>query len=125
MDNWLYDDDHPFAQVELSHVFDQLKVQPGRDTGDSLFEEYLLHNPHGSVLTLKPSRGLAAQKARALEEKLSEYLDSLTEEEKHNLVERTQELEAYQEAQEDPEAARCIPMLKREDIRRKITPFHQ
>ena len=122
LDNWLYDDTHPFAQVELSHVFNQLKVQPA-EYWRQLIKEYLLHNPHGSVLTLKPSRGLAAQKARALEEKLSEYLDSLTEEEKHTLVERTQELEAYQEAQEDPEAARCIPMLKREDIRRKITPF--
>ena len=32
-------------------------------------------------------------------------------------------LEQYQEAPEDPEAAKCIPMLKREDIRKEITPF--
>ena len=32
-------------------------------------------------------------------------------------------LEQYQETPEDPEAAKCIPMLKREDIRKEITPF--
>lgn len=65
-----------------------------------------------------PSRGLAARKAKALEEKLAAYLGGCTEEERQEMVKRTSELEAYQEAEEDPEAAKCIPMLKREDIRK-------
>lgn len=40
------------------------------------------------------------------------------------MVKRTSELEAYQEAEEDPEAAKCIPMLKREDIRKSADKFY-
>ena len=40
------------------------------------------------------------------------------------LVQRTKDLEAYQEAEEDPEAAKCIPMLKREDIRKEADKFY-
>ena len=122
LDNWLYDDEHPFAQVELGPVFNKLKDLDS-DYWSHLISKYLLHNPHGSVLTLKPSRGMAAQKASALEHKLSEYLNSLSEKAKQELIDRTRALEAYQEAPEDPEAAKCIPMLKREDIRKKVTPF--
>ena len=39
------------------------------------------------------------------------------------MVQKTVELERYQETPEDPETAKCIPMLKREDIRKEITPF--
>ena len=40
------------------------------------------------------------------------------------MVQRTKDLEAYQEAEEDPEAAKCIPMLKREDIRKEADKFY-
>ena len=39
------------------------------------------------------------------------------------MVQKTADLEQYQETPEDPDAAKCIPMLKREDIRKEITPF--
>ena len=123
LDNWLYDDEHPFVQVELNPVFARLKEQKGNRFWENLIEKYLLNNPHGSVLTLKPSRGLAAQKAKALEDKLADYLNSLSEEEKQTLADKTRALEAYQELPEDPEAAKCIPMLKREDISTKVAPF--
>ena len=37
------------------------------------------------------------------------------------MVENTKALEAYQEAEEAPEALTCIPMLSREDIKKEIT----
>src|SRR5699024_10531513 len=39
------------------------------------------------------------------------------------LVDRTKELQAYQESEEDPEALKCIPMLSREDIRKDAGKF--
>ena len=122
--NWLYDDEHPFAQVELIPVFEKLKSLKNTGYFEELIRKYLLDNPHGSVLTLMPSRGLAARKAKALEEKLAAYLGGCTEEERQEMVKRTSELEAYQEAEEDPEAAKCIPMLKREDIRKSADKFY-
>lgn len=121
--NWLYDSEHPFAQVQLIPVYEKLKSLKSQGYFEELIQKYLLDNPHGSILTLKPSKGLASKKAKALEEKLASYLNSLSEEEKAVMIENTKNLEAYQEAPEDPEAAKCIPMLKREDIRTKITPF--
>ena len=48
-----------------------------------LIQRYLLDNPHGSVLTLNPSRGLNwPEKPKQLEDKLDAYLSSLSEEEK-------------------------------------------
>ena len=122
--NWLYDDEHPFAQVELIPVFEKLKSLKNTGYFEELIQKYLLDNPHGSVLTLVPSRGLAAKKAKALEDKLADYLNGLSEEEKQQMVQRTKDLEAYQEAEEDPEAAKCIPMLKREDIRKEADKFY-
>ena len=123
LDNWLYDDEHPFAQVQLIPVFEKLKELKNQGYFEKLIQKYLLDNPHGSVLTLNPSRGLTARKARALEEKLAEHLASLSEEQKAEMVQKTADLEQYQETPEDPDAAKCIPMLKREDIRKEIIPF--
>ena len=39
------------------------------------------------------------------------------------MVEKTRALEAYQEAEEDPEALECIPMLKRSDIKKEAGKF--
>ena len=123
LDNWLYDDAAPFAQVQLSPVYDKLKDL--KDTGyfEDLIRKYLINNTHGSVLVLKPSQGMAAAKAKALEDELELYLNSLTVDEKQKMVKKTQALETYQEALDDPEAIKCIPMLKREDISHKINPF--
>lgn len=123
LDTWLYDDEQPFAQVQLIPVFTRLKELKNQGYFEKLIQEYLLDNTHGSVLTLNPSRGLTARKAKVLEEKLSAHLASLSDEEKAELVQKTKDLENYQETPDDPEAAKCIPMLKREDIRKDITPF--
>ena len=49
--NWLYDDEHPFAQVELIPVFEKLKSLKNTGYFEELIRKYLLDNPHGSVLT--------------------------------------------------------------------------
>ena len=90
---------------------------------EELIRKYLLENPHGCVLTLLPKKGLAAQREKELEEKLEAYRSSLSDEELNAMVERTKALEAYQEAEEDPEALKCIPMLKRSDIKKEAGTF--
>lgn len=82
-------------------VFDKLKELKNQGYFEDLIQRYLLDNPHGSVLTLNPSRGLTARKAKALEDKLDAYLSSLSEEEKTELVKKTANLEQYQETPED------------------------
>ncbi len=120
---WLYDDDRAFSQVQMLPVFDRLKALAGEGYFEELVRKYLLDNPHGSVITLAPSKGLAARKEEALAEKLKNRLESLSLEEREELVRKTKALEEYQEAPEAEGAEKCIPMLKREDIRKEAAKF--
>ena len=120
---WLYEEGDPFAQVKQLQVFEELRKAMDQGYFESLIKKYLLENPHGSVLTLVPESGLAAKREKALEEKLEAYRASLCQEELQNLVDRTRALEEYQEAEEDPEALGCIPMLRREDIKKEAQHF--
>lgn len=122
--NWLYDDENPFAGVQLLKEYDYLKKAVKEGYFEKLIQKYLLDNPHGSILTLVPVQGLAAQKEKKLEEKLEAYRQSLSEEERELLVKKTKALEAYQEQEEDPSDLACIPMLKREDIGREAAHFY-
>ena len=117
--DWLYDDEHPFDPVKPLEVFDCLKSALHEGYFEKLIQKYLLDNPHGSVLTLIPEKGLAARREKELEDSLEAYRSSLSEEELQAMVEKTKALEAYQEAEEEPEALECIPMLKRSDIKRE------
>ena len=118
--NWLYSDENPFSQVQQLSVFDRLRKAAEEGYFENLIKTYLLDNPHASVLTLIPSAGLASEKEQALAAAMQEKLDSLSEEEKTALCESTKGLLEYQEAEEDPEALNCIPMLARTDIKKEI-----
>ena len=97
--DWLYEEAHPFAQVQQLAVFENLKKAVKEGYFEELIRKYLL------------------------EEKLEAYRSSLSDEELNAMVERTKALEAYQEAEEDPEALKCIPMLKRSDIKKEAGTF--
>lgn len=121
--SWLYSDEKAFSHVQLLPVFEKLKALSGEGYFEKLIQKYLLDNPHGSVITLVPSKGLAARREKALEEKLQARLESLSMEEREALVEKTKALAAYQEAPEEPGSEKCIPMLKREDIKKEAAGF--
>lgn len=123
MGNWLYDDSKPFAQVQLLAVYDRLKEAVNEGYFESLIQKWLLDNTHGAILALVPKRGLAAQREKALEEKLENYRRSLTDEQLEELVRKTNALVEYQESEEKPEDLACIPMLKRSDICKEVNGF--
>ena len=121
LSSWLYDDTKPFCEVQLLEGFDFLKKALEEGYFEELIRKYLLDNTHGAILSLVPEKGLAAKRDKELEEKLENYRKSLSDEELTRMVENTKALEAYQEAEEAPEALTCIPMLSREDIKKEIT----
>lgn len=121
LSSWLYDDTKPFCEVQLLEEFEFLKKALEEGYFEDLIRKYLLDNTHGAILSLVPEKGLAAKRDKELEEKLENYRKSLSDEELTRMVENTKALEAYQEAEEAPEALICIPMLSREDIKKEIT----
>ena len=122
--DWLYEDEHPFAQVQQLAVFEELKKAVNEGYFEELIRRYLLENPHGCILTLLPKKGLAAVREKELEEKLEAYRSSLSQAELEEMVRKTKALEEYQESEEDPQALACIPMLKRSDIRKEAGKFY-
>ena len=121
--SWLYSDEKAFSHVQILPVFEKLKSLLNQGYFEKLIQKYLLDNPHGSVITLVPSKGLAARREQALAEKLQKQLEGMTEEERNGLVEKTKSLVAYQESEEEPGSEKCIPMLKREDIKKEAAGF--
>ncbi len=122
-DSWLYDDRQPFVHICPNETFKQLKEL--MDTGyfEDLIRKYFLENPHTTFVSVEPKIGLTAKMDEEERLKLEQYKDSLSLEQREEVVRQTSELKAYQEEKDDPELLKCIPLLEREDIGKKARPF--
>ena len=124
LDSWLYDDREPFMHLMALDVYRFLKEQVNTGYFERLVEEYLLNNPHASVVIALPKRGLGAAREEALAKKLAEYKASLTDAQLEQLVADTAGLCAYQEEPSPREELEKIPMLKRSDLKREAAPLY-
>ena len=116
LDSWLYDDKEPFMHLEENETYKKMRQAVEEGYFEKLVQKYLLDNPHKSIVILEPRKGLTAENDRKLKEKLAQYKDSLSREEKQRIVEETAALEEYQDSEDTPESLAKIPMLTREDI---------
>ena len=123
-DSWLYDESKPFLHLQAIPVFHFLRSQIGTGYFEGLIRKWLLENTPGSIVVVKPERGRTARLDKELEEKLNAYKESLSKEEIERIVKDTEELRAFQEAEELPENIEKIPVLKREDISGEIAPIY-
>lgn len=124
LDSWLFDDMQPFMHLEALDTYRFLKEQVETDYFEKIVEKYLLHNSHASIMAAVPERGLGAKKEAELAEKLAAYKAGLSEEEITKLIEDTKHLKAYQEEPSPREELDKIPMLKREDMKKKAMPLN-
>lgn len=115
-DSWLYCDEEPWLYLEQLSVFEELKDELDNGYFESLIETYLLDNPHASVVTLVPEKGLQEKRDRETAEKLAAYKASLSGEAIEALLAHTQALKAFQESEDSDAAKRSIPILTREDL---------
>ncbi len=118
LQTWLHGGEDPFLYLRFEKDFRYLRDHISDGYFESLIRRYLLDNPHCSLVEMDPEKGKAEKDATALQEKLQAYKASLTPDEKDALVCEYRELKAYQEEEESPEAAACVPKLKLSDIRR-------
>ncbi len=123
LDSWLYDETQPYMHLECLDTFAFLKEQIETDYFENLIQTYILDNMHGSIITVKPQKGLNQQQEEALEQELKAYKDSLSEEEVKQLVEQTISLRKYQEEPSSEEDLKKIPMLTREDMKKEAMPL--
>ncbi len=123
-DSWLYDESKPFIHMQAIPIFDFLKEQVGTRYFEELIQKWLLDNPHGSIVIVKPERGRTARLEQELAKKLEDYRASLSDAQKEKLVADTEALAAYQESEDAKEDREKIPILSREDISREIAPIY-
>ena len=88
-DSWLYDEEKPFIHMEAIPTFEFLKSQIETGYFEQLIRDYLLENPHGAIVIIRPEKGRTARMDRELAEKLQAYKESLSEEEIEKLVQDT------------------------------------
>ncbi len=122
-DSWLYRDDSAFLHLEALDTFAFLKEQAEKGYFEDLIKTWLLDNPHGTLVTIRPKKGLTAEQDEKQKEKLKAYRDSLSPEEKQQIVAFTKHLKQYQSEPSPQEDLAKIPLLSREDIEKKVQPF--
>lgn len=123
-DSWLYDDEKPLIHLQVYNTFKQLKEALSTDYFEQLIERYLLNNTHGSLLVLKPEKGLSTEKEKQLEEKLAAYKETLSEAELETIIEEGKALKEYQDTPSTPEELETIPMIEISDIPREAKEIH-
>lgn len=119
LDSWLYDEKEPFMHIEAIETYAFLKEQTQGRYFEELVQKYLLDNTHVSVVITKPQKGLNAENEKALEEKLAAYKATLSKEEIDSLIADTRHLKEYQEEPSPKEDLEKIPLLKREDLKKR------
>lgn len=123
LDSWLFDDMQPFMHLEALETYRFLREQVDTGYFERLIEEYLLDNPHASVVIAEPEQGLGAKREAELAKKLADYKAGLSEEEIAALVEDTRRLKEYQEEPSPKEDLAKIPHLKRSDLKKEAAPL--
>ncbi|MDO4805390.1 MAG: insulinase family protein [Lachnospiraceae bacterium] len=118
-DTWLYDEERSFASLRQLDAYESLRKELDGDYFEQMVQDKILNNPHAALVILAPRKGLQMERDRKTAEKLAAFKASLTEEEIDRLARETRELKAYQEKTDTPEDKECLPVLRREDIRRE------
>lgn len=124
LDSWLYDSGQPFLHICANDTIAFLKEQIGTGYFEGLIQKYLLLNTHGTVVVIKPKKGLTAEMEKKVEDELASYKKSLSLEEIHQLIEDSKKLEIFQEEPSTQEELEKIPLLSREDIGKEGEPFY-
>lgn len=121
MKSWLYDGS-PAIHLEYEAVFSSIREQCADRYFERLIETYLLNSDHCSVVILKPSNTLAADKEASIRQQLAEYKAALSPVQLGQLVQRTQNLLDRQSRPDAAEDLHKLPKLSLQDINRSVSP---
>ena len=117
---WNYDLP-PVLTMRFDSVMKQLR-EKAEQKGyfEGLLREWILDNPHYSLLIVKPDPESRNKQEERLKNELEKIDASLSEKEKADLDQENHKLRIFQEEEDSPQARETIPSLHRDDIPRKI-----
>ncbi len=123
LDSWLYDDAKPFIHVEANDTFAGMRQKVEEGYFEQLIRDYLLDNPHSSIVVLVPKKGLAEEREKQFQEEMAAKKASLRAEEIQEIIRKAKELTAYQEEEDAREDLEKLPLLTREDMKKEAADF--
>lgn len=118
LEGWLYGE-KPFERLNFTEQFEALEAMRKNGGFEKLIREVFLDNPHQALIALYPDEHMGETREKAFAEKLKAYKESLSEAERDALIEQTQALIAYQNAEDTPENLKTIPRLQVSEIEKK------
>ena len=125
LETWLYDGD-PLAALAFEQPLKAVRAGLAADPRyfEKMIEQYLLNNPHRSMLQHTPDAELLARQEAEEKVRLAEIRSGLGEEQVRKIVSKTRELKRRQETPNSATALAKLPMLRLADLDKKnsVTP---
>jgi len=112
---WFFADD-PLTGLQYENTLSEVKKALTSDSLETIIRRYFLNNPHSLLLSLEPSPGLEKERQSIVDAELKDYRATLDEDGTETLIRETEELIAFQQREDTPEALASIPMLGISDI---------
>lgn len=118
---WLYDDS-PFKMIGFEAPLNEIRKRYAENRAyfESLIKTHLLENPHRTVLRLVPDPELGSRFEENEKSRLADIRASLNDAQIQDLIENTKRLKQLQEAPNSAEALATLPVLKLQDLEKKI-----
>ncbi len=111
----------PFDHLEIQDIFAEIKKEALEENYfEKLIQTFLLDNPASVTVTLKPDQKKLADNLKKEEGRLNKYNETLSDEEKKELVRKTTELMKSQMAPNPPEKLSLLPQLQKSDLESNI-----
>jgi Zn-dependent M16 (insulinase) family peptidase len=121
MTTWLYDED-PIKPIAFEKPLLGIKEKLKQDEHyfEGMIRKYLLDNPFRASVLLIPDGNVAREREMAEKARLEKCRAGMSEKELQQLVDSTLTLKKRQETPDTREALASLPMLKLEDLEKKV-----
>jgi len=117
----------PWESLLIQDALDKIKENLASDKRyfESLIEKYFLNNPHRALVILEPKEDFLPLQEEKLVQKLAEKEKNLSDDDRRQIIEKSETLEKIQSEADTPEALASIPHLSRSDLSSKIDNIHR
>ena len=121
MTTWLYDQD-PLTPIAFEKPFNAIRQELARDKRyfEKMIQKYLLDNPFRADILLIPDGNLAKAREDAEKARLKDVRSAFSDAQIQQLIESTQQLKIRQETPDTPDVLASLPLLKLDDLDKKI-----
>lgn len=119
---WLYDED-PCLSLRYEKLFADLRAKISTNYFESIIENVLLDNTHRAIVCLEPEAGLEDVRQKKEDAYLAELKTSWSPTQIEKVVADTKKLQELQAAVDSEEILHKIPLLDRNDIKKKVETY--